>query len=210
MCVLFKGEKKNEAELLVLGFPLGGVRCGDMLGILQLKLEENSFGTSNIFPKSDFNHPSNWNQLLPRTHHKTSFLTQSVCFLSLLLGQFSNESLPFVSHGSDSLSVSERPSEMRLLHQHLSSACMGWFKDGGNQWRPRNRFWPPCENSPALGYPGLMLLGWHEAVVGGTAWTSGDGANPETTRHPSLSPAPEWILISLVRYRQLCKGEGIK
>lgn len=58
MCILFKGEK-NEAELPVLGFPLGGVRCGDMLGILQLKLEENSFGTCNIFPKSDFNQPSN-------------------------------------------------------------------------------------------------------------------------------------------------------
>lgn len=28
--------------------------------------------------------------------------------------------------------------------------------------------------------------------MGGTAWTSGDGANPVTARHHSLSPAPEW------------------
>lgn len=59
MCILSKGEGRNEAKLPVFGFPLGGVLSGDILGILELKFEQNSFGTCSIFPKSDFNQPNN-------------------------------------------------------------------------------------------------------------------------------------------------------
>lgn len=59
MCILNKAEKRDKAELPVFGFPLGGVLCGDTLGILELKFEENSFGTCGIFPESDFNQPNN-------------------------------------------------------------------------------------------------------------------------------------------------------
>lgn len=54
-----RGEKRDEAELLGFGFPLRGSLCGDILGILELKFEENSSGTCSIFPKPDFNQSNN-------------------------------------------------------------------------------------------------------------------------------------------------------
>lgn len=56
--VVSRGEKRDVAELLGFGLPLGDVLCGDILGILELKFAENSFGNS-IFPKPDFNQPYN-------------------------------------------------------------------------------------------------------------------------------------------------------
>lgn len=57
--VVSRGEKRDKAELLGFGMPLGSALGGDTLGILELEVEENSFGTYSIFPKPDFNQPYN-------------------------------------------------------------------------------------------------------------------------------------------------------
>lgn len=57
--VVSRGEKRDVAELLGFELPLGGALCGDILGILELKFAENSFGTYSVFPKPDFNQPCN-------------------------------------------------------------------------------------------------------------------------------------------------------
>lgn len=56
---LLSVEKRDKAQLLGFGLRLGGALCGDILGNLELKFEENSFGTCSIFPKPDFDHPNN-------------------------------------------------------------------------------------------------------------------------------------------------------
>lgn len=88
------------------------------------------------------------------------------------------------SHGSDSLSKHERPSEMRCIYQHLLPACTyctGWFQEERNHQRPLSHLWAPCENSVALAYPRLTWAAWwHEAVMGGIVWTLGGGVNSVT------------------------------
>lgn len=93
---------------------------------------------------------------------KPSFLLNMFAFPASCLANFPMEDCLFFSHGSDSLSISERPSEMRLMYQHLSSACTywrGWFRAEGNQQRPHSPFSVPHKNSLVLGFPVPEFLG---------------------------------------------------